>query len=116
MSLENEFVPYIQAVELEELGFDERCFAFYDGDNGSLVSDQKVTKEVIYKLQLEPCCVAPLYQQAFKFLLDQLEFVSITYFNDGSGNLKRTGEGVFFDFNNREDCLIELINLVKLKK
>jgi hypothetical protein len=117
MSLENEFVPYKQAIELEQLGFDERCMGFYDGDTGFLVSNHKVTKLQIHKLKLEPCWVAPLYQQAFKFLLDQLEFVSITYFNDGSGNLKEIGfKKPIADFDTRLECLIELINLVKFKK
>ena len=115
MSLETEFIPYEQALALKELGFDEPCFGFYD-ESLYFPNNENQYGTFCNQLLDAPSCSAPLYQQAFRFLLDQLEFVSITYFNDGSGNLKRIGEGIFFDFNNREDCLIELINQVKIKK
>jgi hypothetical protein len=118
MSLETEFIPYEQALALRELGFDEPCFGFYIGDIIRLCSftNYPCKNSIVPYDTQEYTVTAILYQQAFRFLLDQLEFVSITYFNDGSGNLKRIGEGIFFDFNNREDCLIELINQVKIKK
>ena len=120
MSLETEFIPYEQALALKELGFDEPCFGFYDGYiiRLCLFTDCGWKNSMMTYDTQEEILTTPLYQQAFKFLLDIIDddIISITYFYDGSGNLKRIGEGIFFDFNNREDCLIELINQVKIKK
>jgi hypothetical protein len=54
--LENEFVPYEQALALKELGFDEPCFAYRDG-GGYLMIKQT------------PHCVisAPTFSQAFRW-------------------------------------------------
>jgi hypothetical protein len=107
--VESLFVPYEIALALKELGFEEPCFGFYD--------DMENNKPIGGNFPCDGRNSAPLYQQAFKFLLDVIDdIISITYFFDGSGNLNRVGEGVFFNFNNREDCLIELINQAKLKK
>ena len=112
MSLEKEFIPYEQALALKELGFDEPCFGyFYTKDK---FFDTKIKNS---QLDEEVSVSSPLYQQAFQFLFFIIDdIISITYFFDGSGSLKRNGEGFYFYFKNREDCLIELINLVKLKK
>ena len=112
MSLELEFVPYAQSVELTELGysgidFGGWCHAWENNPNPYFRAN---LDEAPYDVS------APLYQQAFSFLLNLLLDVSIHYFNDGSGNLKTIGEGVFFDFNNRKECLIELINQARLNK
>ena len=112
MYLELEFVPYAQSVELKELGYSGINFAgwCHAWENNPNPYFRANVDEATYDVS------APLYQQAFQFLLNKLKIVSITYFNDGSGNLKLIGDGIFFDFNNRKECLIELINLVKLKK
>jgi hypothetical protein len=117
MSLKNDFtqfIPYEQALPLKELGFDQPCLFSYNIWNTEKLNDAYYNN--INHNSITDLVSAPLYQQAFQFLLDQLKIVSITYFNDGSGNLKLIGDGIFFDFNNRKECLIELINLVKLKK
>ena len=31
--MKNEFIPYEQALELKQLGFDEPCFGYYDGNH-----------------------------------------------------------------------------------
>jgi hypothetical protein len=70
--LEKNFVPYEQALALKELGFDETCLAFYDG---------QVTNQVYYNIyrngsgDYKPFknteklkwFGAPLYQQAFRW-------------------------------------------------
>ena len=33
MKIENEFIPYEQALALKKLGFDERCFGYYGIEN-----------------------------------------------------------------------------------
>jgi hypothetical protein len=68
--MEAEFIPYEQALELKELGFNEPCIGFYN-IKGTFVSDYNVTKLQIDSLGLEKCCLAPLYQQAFKWFREE---------------------------------------------
>ena len=50
---QKEFIPYEQALELKELGFDEACMASRDMDNG------------------EGLIQLPLYQQAFRWFREK---------------------------------------------
>jgi hypothetical protein len=56
--MEKEFVPYQQALELKELGFDEPCLMYYT-DNGELY------KSNLYGIS------APLYQQVFRWFREK---------------------------------------------
>lgn len=112
--MKKEFILYEQALALKKLGFDNPCFFSYNIWNTEKLNDSYYN--YINHNQITDLVSAPLYQQAFAFLLNLLPNVSIQYFNDGSGNLKTIGEGVFFDFNNRKECLIELINQARLNK
>lgn len=62
MELIKEFVPYDEALALKELGFNEPCFATYNGEvlelSLQIPSDDYFTQ-------------APLYQQAFRFLREK---------------------------------------------
>jgi hypothetical protein len=64
-NMKQEFIPYEQALELKELGFDEECFAFYDYYT-------KGAPLKIYDSQSD-CCgeAAPLYQQAFRWFREK---------------------------------------------
>jgi hypothetical protein len=74
MSVEKEFVPYLTAVKLKELGFDEECLFAYYGK-----SDLSNFKESDYDLcgdrnnsSLKDGRVsAPLYQQAFRWFREK---------------------------------------------
>ena len=63
--MEEEFIPYEQALALKELGFDEACFCFYTKNNtiltivGKPVSYTTALNCKIFKDKL----LAPLYQQ-----------------------------------------------------
>ena len=59
-----EFIPYEQALELKELGFDEPCFAWF-GPTG-IFNDWDKTDTI-----------APLYQQAFRFFRDKYGYNGI---------------------------------------
>jgi hypothetical protein len=78
-NIESLFVPYEQALELKELGFDEPCFGYYDNFNifiidrnskiehkNSIYSNNELYKGVI---------LAPLYQQAFRFFREKHDLV-----------------------------------------
>jgi len=57
--MNKEFIPYEQALELKELGFDEPCY--YDYNFGGEITNK-------WAIGLVP---APLYQQAFKWFRNQ---------------------------------------------
>ena len=109
--MEREFIPYEQAVALKELGFDEKCLSCY------LYEVETFSWELNYQISNNsiPWIIsAPLYQQAFSFLLNIIKDVSITYWNDESGNLKYFGQVVpFYDFDTKEECLSILIEIAK---
>ena len=63
MKIQDEFVPYSEALALKELGFDEPCFAYYS-PKGIFV-DAKVFKQIGFDIS------APLYQQAFRWFREK---------------------------------------------
>ena len=82
MKIENEFIPYEQALALKELGFDEICFAHYC--NGDLITKTAILKSstMLYYQQnnknpnnqyKHQNCTTPLYQQAFRWLYQKLD-------------------------------------------
>jgi hypothetical protein len=81
--MKNEFIPYEQAVELKELGFDEPCFGRYDGW-------AKYKGKIWYEMPNlgkgwipAEDVLAPLYQQAFRWFREKFGLrASITDFID----------------------------------
>ena len=73
--MNNEFIPFEQALSLKELGFDEPCIAFYEPDNNEV---QVVGVEQRYNdpklLRMKDFC-APLYQQAFRWFRKKYNLV-----------------------------------------
>jgi hypothetical protein len=64
--MNNEFIPYEQALELKELGFNEPCFGWFTNSYlriGSVVENKHV--------QGEDEILAPLYQQAFRWFREK---------------------------------------------
>jgi hypothetical protein len=125
--MKNEFIPYEQALELKELGFDEPCIAFYEPGNKQV---QVVGVEQRYNnpelLRMEDFC-APLYQQAFRWFREKHGLVGIikfgtndftynVYNEDGMGLL--TKESLNFNSTYEEAelaCLKKLIEIVNTK-
>ena len=69
--MNNEFIPYEQALELKELGFNEECAAHYlDIDDLELKWKQYRNMSINESRLLQ----APLYQQAFRFFREKYEF------------------------------------------
>jgi hypothetical protein len=81
--MNNEFIPYEQALELKELGFDEPCFYQYvrDFDNdGELIPIISETNHPILRDNNQvslcsggDCFAAPLYQQAFRWFREKYQ-------------------------------------------
>ena len=69
--MNKEFIPYEQALELKELGFDEGCLARYFEDGKSIF----YTQSKIFK----DCIPAPLYQQAFRWFREKYEVFNSIY-------------------------------------
>ena len=82
--IEQEFIPYEQALALKELGFDEPCLFWYNlSDNNKLATNAQfdsynpvtytnitIPKRSSYNKELK-AITAPLFQQAFKWFRDK---------------------------------------------
>jgi hypothetical protein len=74
-----EFIPYEQALQLKNLGFDEPCFGFYNHKNeirryinfdGELNDFQTLKNSEITLGELS-FCTAPTYSQAFRWFREK---------------------------------------------
>jgi hypothetical protein len=129
--MEKEFIPYEQALELKELGFDEPCFGYYHEDK-SLTYTNMVSQNTnsFWKIN-NKVITAPLYQQAFKWFRDKkLSDASINRHGEADGGYSYRWEIVYeygvyeerhfkMGYNTYEEaelaCIIKLIEIVKTK-
>jgi len=65
-----EFIPYEQALELKELGFNEPCIACYDKLNMLATYSENLFEPKNYNTS-GYCVSSPLYQQAFRWFRNQ---------------------------------------------
>jgi hypothetical protein len=73
--MNKEFIPYEQALELKELGFDEPCMAFYEPGNKEVKVvgvNQRYNDPSL--LTVTDFC-APLYQQAFRWFREKYHLI-----------------------------------------
>ena len=82
--MNKEFIPYEQALELKELGFDEPCLAFYDGKETNQVYYNSVRNgsgdyEPFKNNERLKWFGAPLYQQAFRWFREKYQIYSWIY-------------------------------------
>lgn len=112
--MKKEFVPYLESLELKELGFDEPCFGYYD-EGGNLYT------EMIEVLK------APLYQQTFRWFREKHGLYSWTTMELGnkstfcwvlSGEHTSTQYAAYFHtYEEAElECLTKLIEIIKNDK
>jgi hypothetical protein len=124
--MEKEFVPYTEALELKQLGFDEPCFGYYHEDK-SLTYTNMVSQNTNSFWKINNKIVsAPLYQQAFRWFrgkhkLDStVALVAIGYgfYIHKNRNYTNKGEnyGMHITYEEAElACLKKLIEIVKTK-
>jgi hypothetical protein len=132
MTSMKDFIPYEQALELKELGFDEPCLGFYEF--GSMDEEWHLRTKYVSKNEYNDVIhilKVPLYQQAFRWFREKydlriwiesnygvlkFEYVIATtnpnfmdkQFNDFSG---------YKTYEEAElACLIKLIEIVKTKQ
>lgn len=115
--MDKDFIPYEQALELKELGFDESCLCSWMGNN-YLVMYQKRHKEDDTYLP------APLYQQAFRWFREEYGYIGgirkLRGTNNILGDFYKDEQNHFMLFGETyEDCelkaLKHLIDIAKQK-
>jgi hypothetical protein len=133
--MQKEFIPYEQALELKELGFNEPCLAFY---NGEFLDSTEYNFDTGLNKDYGECISAPLYQQAFRFFREKYgyfisifntEFIIYTeysasqYFDVSNGKMKSKYVRTIEHQENKESyeeaelaCLEKLIEIVKSKQ
>jgi len=124
--MKKEFIPYEQALALKELGFDEPCFGLYHIDK-TFYPTSCISHEQYYG----QICLAPLYQQAFRWFREKYELDSMvqptysTKYQYRVFNIKiKCKVQIYGDYMGKEfktyeeaelACLIKLIEIVKTK-
>lgn len=109
--MNKEFIPYEQALELKELGFDDDLCLFYYADNEAL--------RIYHQSDIEEDLIgAPLYQQAFKWFREKYSINSWIINAEDNNNAFKP----FFRGNNIDEHLVDFYNtyeeaeLARLKK
>jgi hypothetical protein len=123
--MNREFIPYEQALELKELGFDEKCLAYYWMNIDAIFRKPALLIEEPF--DDEWCLPTSLYQQAFRWFREKyglyawikVEYeyggITPTYYITGKRQEDIAG-GVFDIYEEAElACLKKLIELVKNK-
>jgi hypothetical protein len=115
--MKKEFVTYIQAVDLKELGFDERCFTRYY-ESGKL-ADSLSYLHHNYFGQVN----APLYQQAFRWFRDKHQLQHEIVYDMSDDLINKVYVYTIFGTDRSEEyktyedaeegCINELIKIVK---
>jgi hypothetical protein len=75
--MNKEFIPYKQALELKELGFDEPCLAYYNVNNElTFTSIVSQNTNSFWLANPNNITSAPLYQQSFRWFRDKYKLFS----------------------------------------
>lgn len=128
--MENEFIPYEQAIALKELDFDEGCLFRYTAQqsltnkgcyNHSSPSDAMLTLEEIHESHV----LAPTYSQAFNWFREKYNLyhtITLTLgvigfsleITDTDIDERYKIKGVFTDYKESElICLEKLVEIAK---
>ena len=112
--MNNEFIPYEQALELKQLGFDEPCLRYFV----PTYNDTHVWAGLHEKSLNDDDCPAPLYQQAFRWFREKYGLVCYVKYDSGIFEAFTDG-GYYSKFNTFQEaelaCLKKLIEVVKTK-
>lgn len=119
-----------ESLILKELEFDEYCFAYWLKSinnvplSGNFHIGQESSVAMLSAFGGATYFKAPLYQQAFDFLLDRIDTenriklvtsMSIELFSDGSGNCNILDARVF-EFDSKTEAVQKLIEHYKMLK
>ena len=120
--MDKEFVPYEQALALKELGFNEHCFAFY---NGKFIQSTEFDFDSYNSIDVGHHPLAPTFSQAFRWLREKYglySWITIELGNKStfcwvlSGEHTSTQYAAYFHTYEEAEfaCLNKLIELSKL--
>jgi hypothetical protein len=127
--MNKEFIPYEQALELKQLGFDEPCFGYYNttwSKQNELLFPQ-YAGELENWNEMTHLCSAPLYQQCFRWFREKhnlkswvQEHTADTFIYEIRPHvLTQYKQGETYVYTNYEEaelaCLKKLIEIVKTK-
>jgi hypothetical protein len=122
--MEKEFVTYEQALALKELGFDEECFAFYNGkflDSTDYNFDDDTSKDIGL------CIKVPLKQQVFRWFREKYDLTGLIHIGskEFSFSVNKDGHRItplkeYLNYNGTYEeaenvCIDKLIELAKQK-
>ena len=131
--MNNEFIPYEQALALKELRFDEPCFGYYytlNGKDWKFADDKQYDSlDEFYNIGSMFTISAPLYQQAFRWFREKYRLFGYSYPNDYQKYGYRIvlvknpeNQELVYDWGTKDApeeaelvCLKKLIELVKNK-
>ena len=125
--MDKEFVPYEQALELKELGFDEPCLGWYQDNTLRLdINSNQSIKFHEHLGRFKECFLAPLYQQAFRWFREKhglLFWIEPSFKNqyqtDGYVYYVKNNGSYSIDYATYEQaeiaCLKKLIEILKTK-
>jgi hypothetical protein len=126
--MNKEFIPYEQALELKELGFNEPCLAFYDGKGTNQVYYNNVRNgsgdyEPFKNTERLKWFGAPLYQQALRWFREKHNICgyiieTTNKYNKLDGKFQYGISNSYYDvYDTYEEaelaCLNKLIELIK---
>jgi hypothetical protein len=139
MNLENEFVPYKQALELKGLGFNEPCFGWF---RSTLIPSNfteffletefgmnESPSDWVNSNFLDKACGAPLYQQAFRWFREKYHIIGEPKYKGGLTTKTSWYDYIIYsnidwEEDNKQyktyeeaelECLKKLIEIVKKK-
>lgn len=123
--IEEEFIPYQEALALKELEFNEECMAWY-GDNGNIMIYGKDPEyDFSISLTLDThilACKAPTWRQIFKWFRDKHDLYAVVwcYHKQGFYIETKSGGSIAVLYTTYEEgelaCLRKLIEIAKNKK
>ena len=131
--MDKEFIPYEQALELDELGFDEACLTYYNGRGNTEMYyntflDGSGNYRPFVKHERLTWFGSPLYQQSFRWFREKYGLYTEMFVDDnktfgylissftGEDRLDKSIKRGFTTYDEAElNCLKELIQIVKNK-
>jgi hypothetical protein len=127
--MNKEFIPYEQALELKELGFDEACVCYYDIDDLYKLKPTPMVEEInsFHFNFISTMVAAPLYQQAFRWFREKYGLVALIDIgmHEFSYKIFKNEKSItplkdYLDYNGTYEeaelaCLKKLIEIVKNK-
>ena len=111
-SLEKEFVPYQEALELKDLGFDEPCFTSFN--NKDLVDWWEDPEPIRNSELVQGYITAPTFSQTFRFFREKYNLHYSIGVRDGIWFFDRWCFDGYKTYEEAElACLRKLIEIVK---